>query len=113
MIGSETYKVGIYLRLSREDEQKGESGSISNQRDIIHKYIRENNLLYIDEYVDDGVSGTTFEREGFNKLIEDIEAKRINMVITKDLSRFGRNEGQQLRYLDYFAKKYKICCYFR
>lgn len=105
MIGSETYKVGIYLRLSREDEQKGESGSISNQRDIIHKYIRENNLLYIDEYVDDGVSGTTFEREGFNKLIEDIEAKRINMVITKDLSRFGRNEGQQLRYLDYFCEK--------
>ena len=44
MVGSETYKVGIYLRLSREDELKGESGSISNQRDIIHKYIRENNL---------------------------------------------------------------------
>ena len=97
MIGSETYKVGIYLRLSREDEQKGESGSISNQRDIIHKYIRENNLLYIDEYVDDGVSGTTFEREGFNKLIEDIEAKRINMGITKGVSRVGRNEVQQLR----------------
>ena len=72
MIGSETYKVGIYLRLSREDEQKGESGSISNQRDIIHKYIRENNLLYIDEYVDAGESGTTFDREGFNKLIEAI-----------------------------------------
>lgn len=51
------------------------------------------------------MSGTTFEREGFNKLIEDIEAKRINMVITKDLSRFGRNEGQQLRYLDYFCEK--------
>ena len=56
MIGSEVYKVGIYLRLSREDEKQGESGSIGNQRDIIHKYIRENNLLYIDEYVDDGVS---------------------------------------------------------
>ena len=102
MVGSETYKVGIYLRLSREDELKGESGSISNQRDIIHKYIRDNNLLYIDEYVDDGVSGTQFDRVGWNRLIEDIEAKRINMVITKDLSRFGRNEGQQLRYLDYF-----------
>ena len=105
MEGSETYKVGIYLRLSREDELKGESGSISNQRDIIHKYIRENNLLYIDEYTDDGVSGTQFDREGWNKLIEDIESKRINMVITKDLSRFGRNEGQQLRYLDYFYDK--------
>ena len=104
MIGSETFKVGIYIRLSREDELKGESGSISNQRDIIHKYIRDNNLLYIDEYVDDGVSGTQFDREGWNRLIQDIEAKRINMVITKDLSRFGRNEGQQLRYLDYFCE---------
>ncbi len=102
MVGSETYKVGIYLRLSREDEKQGESGSIGNQRDIIHKYIREHNLLYIDEYIDDGVSGTTFEREGFNRMMSDIESKRINMVITKDLSRFGRNEGQQLRYLDYF-----------
>ena len=102
MVGSETYKVGIYLRLSREDEKQGESGSIGNQRDIIHKYIREHNLLYIDEYIDDGVSGTTFEREGFNRMMNDIESKRINMVITKDLSRFGRNEGQQLRYLDYF-----------
>ena len=70
MIGSEIYKVGIYLRLSREDEKQGESGSIGNQRDIIHKYIRENNLLYIDEYVDDGVSGTTFEREGFNRMLD-------------------------------------------
>lgn len=105
MIGSKTYKVGIYLRLSREDELKGESGSISNQRDIIHKYIRENNLLYIDEYVDDGVSGTQFDRAGWNRLIDDIENNRINMVITKDLSRFGRNEGQQLRYLDYFYDK--------
>ena len=105
MIGSDIYKVGIYLRLSREDEKKGESGSIANQRDIIHKYIMDNNLLYIDEYIDDGVSGTTFEREGFNRMIDDIESKRINMVITKDLSRFGRNEGQQLRYLDYFFEK--------
>ncbi|MDD4376230.1 MAG: recombinase family protein [Clostridia bacterium] len=105
MVGSEIYKVGIYLRLSREDDKQGESGSISNQRDIIHKYIKDNNLIYIDEYVDDGVSGTTFERDGFNRMIDDIENKRINMVVTKDLSRFGRNEGQQLRYIDYFFEK--------
>ena len=106
MIGSETYKVGIYLRLSREDEKQGESGSISNQRDIILKYIRENNLIFIDEYVDDGVSGTQFDnREGWERLISDIENKRINMLITKDLSRFGRNEGQQLRYIDFFEEK--------
>ncbi len=105
MVSSEMYKVGIYLRLSHEDKLKGESGSISNQRDIIHKYIKENNLLYVSEYVDDGVSGTQFDRVGWNKLIEDIESGCINMVITKDLSRFGRNEGQQLRYLDYFYEK--------
>ena len=96
------YNVGIYLRLSKEDEKKGESTSISNQREIINKYINENKLLLISEYIDDGVSGTTFERMGFQKMINDIEKKKINMVITKDLSRFGRNEGQQLRYLDYF-----------
>lgn len=102
IILNEDYKVGIYLRLSREDDLKGESGSISNQRDIINQYIKENKLICVNEYVDDGVSGTQFDRDGWNKLISDIEAKRINMVITKDLSRFGRNEGQQLRYLDYF-----------
>jgi len=110
MVGSETYKVGIYLRLSREDEKKeahkSESGSISNQRDIILKYIREQNLIFIDEYVDDGVSGTEFaNREGWERLIADIENERINMVVTKDLSRFGRNEWQQLKYIDYFEEK--------
>jgi len=105
MVGGEIYKVGIYLRLSREDEKQSESGSISNQRDIILKYIREKNLIFIDEYVDDGVSGTGFNRNGWEKLIADIEEKRINCVITKDLSRFGRNEGQQLRYIDYFEEK--------
>lgn len=102
MVENKEYKVGIYLRLSREDELKGESGSISNQRDIIWEYIRKNNLIYVDEYVDDGISGATFDREGWDRLIEDINSKKIDMVITKDLSRFGRNEGQQLRYLDFF-----------
>lgn len=104
-MGSEIYKVGIYLRLSKDDIREGESGSISNQRDIILKYVRENNLILIDEYVDDGVTGTTFEREGWKRLIKDIEDKRINMVITKDLYRFGRNVGQQLLYLDYLQEK--------
>ena len=62
------YKVGIYLRLSREDERLGESGSISTQRDLLLNYIRDNNLIFIDEYVDDGVSGTTFDRERFNRM---------------------------------------------
>ena len=61
------YRVGIYLRLSREDEKLGESGSISTQRDLLLNYIRDHNLVFVDEYVDDGVSGTTFDRPGFRR----------------------------------------------
>ena len=78
------YKVGIYLRLSREDEKLGESGSISNKRDLLLNYIKDNNLSYVDEYVDDGISGTTFNRAGFNRMIKDCENKKINMILTKD-----------------------------
>ena len=85
------YKVGIYLRLSREDEKEGESSSITNQRALLMNYIKENKLIFVDEYIDDGVSGTTFNRAGFKRLIEDIQKKRINMVITKDTSRLGRD----------------------
>ena len=91
MITEATYKVGIYLRLSREDERLGESGSISTQRDLLLNYIRDNDLLFVDEYVDDGVSGTTFDRAGFNRMIEDCKSKKINMIITKDTSRLGRD----------------------
>ena len=106
MIGSETYKTGSYLRLSKEDLKLGESGSIGNQRDINLKKIKELNLLFINEYVDDGLTGTQFDiRDGWNKLVEDIENNKINCVIVKDLSRFGRNQAQQLRYIDYFEEK--------
>ena len=81
----------MYIRLSREDGENGESESIGNQRKILQRYIKENNLTLIKEYVDDGVSGTTFDRPGFNKMLEDIENRTINMVITKDLSRLGRD----------------------
>ena len=56
------YKVGIYLRLSREDSQNKESESISTQRELLLNYIKDNDLEFVDEYVDDGVSGTTFDR---------------------------------------------------
>ena len=75
------YRVGIYLRLSREDEKQGESGSISTQRELLLDYIKNNNLLFVCEYVDDGVSGTTFDRKGFNRMIRDCESKKINMII--------------------------------
>ena len=70
------YKVGIYIRLSKEDEEKekySESESIQNQRVLLMQYIKENKLNFVSEYVDDGVSGTSFDRPGFNKMIEDIE----------------------------------------
>jgi len=103
---NETYKVGIYLRLSRDDERDDESQSISNQRDFIMNYIIRNNLMLIDEYIDDGVSGTQFDRDGWTKLINDIENGRINMVITKDTSRLGRNISQSLYYsTEYFQEK--------
>lgn len=82
---------GMYIRLSREDGDKQESESIGNQRKILQRYIKENNLTLIKEYVDDGVSGTTFDRPGFKQMLQDIENKNINMVITKDLSRLGRD----------------------
>ena len=96
------YKVGIYLRLSREDERLGESGSISTQRDLLLNYIRDNNLLFVDEYVDDGVSGTTFDRAGFNRMIKDCEDKKINMIITKDTSRLGRDHIE----FGYYVERY-------
>ena len=100
---NETFKVGIYLRLSRDDEREDESQSISNQRDYIMNYIIKNNLMLIDEYVDDGVSGTQFDREGWKRLIQDIKNGRINMVITKDTSRLGCNISQSLYYCtEYF-----------
>ena len=81
----------IYIRLSKEDEHVLESESVVNQRKILINYIKENNLELYDEYIDDGYSGTTFDRPAFNRLIKDIESKKINIVITKDLSRLGRD----------------------
>ena len=95
----------MYIRLSREDGDKQESESIGNQRKILQRYVKENNLNFVKEYVDDGISGTTFDRPSFNELLQDIEIQNINMVITKDLSRLGRDYIKTGFYLeDYFPK---------
>lgn len=95
----------MYIRLSREDGDKQESESIGNQRNILQRYVKENNLNFIREYVDDGVSGTTFDRPGFCEMLQDIENQTINMVITKDLSRLGRDYIKTGFYIeDYFPK---------
>ena len=107
-IDNSKFKVAMYIRLSREDGDKLESESVSNQRIILERYIKENNLLLIDEYVDDGVSGTTFNRPQFNRLLNDIENEKINMVITKDLSRLGRDYIKTGYYLENFFPEKNI-----
>lgn len=94
-----TFKVAIYLRLSKEDDDlsvissnKSESNSISNQRQLILNYMKKHPELELyDEYKDDGKSGSNFERAEFQRMMEDIEAGRVNCVIVKDQSRFGRD----------------------
>ena len=105
---NKNYKVGMYIRLSREDGDKQESESIGNQRKIIERYVKENNLTVIDEYVDDGVSGTTFDRPEFNRLVTDIESQKINMVITKDLSRLGRDYIKTGFYIENYFPEHKV-----
>lgn len=86
------YNVGLYIRLSREDDDKAsESESITNQKSLLLQYVKENNLRVYDIYIDDGYSGTNFDRPDFNRLLNDIELGKINMVITKDMSRLGRD----------------------
>lgn len=94
MLGSlnKIYNVGLYIRLSREDDDKTlESESITNQKSLLLQYVKENNLRVYDTYIDDGYSGTNFDRPNFNRLLNDIELGKINMVITKDMSRLGRD----------------------
>ena len=86
------YNAGAYIRLSREDEDKNvESESIKNQKSLIYQYAKENNFSIEKTYIDDGYSGTNFDRPEFKRMINDIESKKINMIITKDMSRLGRD----------------------
>lgn len=86
------YNVALYIRLSREDDDKTlESESITNQKSLLLQYVKENHLRVYDIYIDDGYSGTNFDRPDFNRLLNDIESGKINMVITKDMSRLGRD----------------------
>ncbi len=107
----EFYKVGLYIRISKEDDNKfhkreSESESIVNQRSLLINYLKCNGFILSDEYVDDGFSGTNFDRPNFKRLINDIEEGKINCVITKDLSRLGRDYIQCGYYVEqYFPLK--------
>ena len=85
------YNTALYLRLSRDDELQGESGSIQTQRIMLRDYAQTHGLHVVGEYVDDGWSGTNYDRPAFQRMIDDIEDGKINCVVTKDLSRLGRN----------------------
>lgn len=84
------YYAALYMRLSKDDGQS-ESTGISAQRSILRLYSKEHGFEIAGEYIDDGYSGTNFDRPAFRRMIADIECKRINLVLTKDLSRLGRN----------------------
>jgi len=95
-----------YLRISKEDENPYESESINNQKSIITKYTEENGFTITKFYIDDGYTGTNFNRPGFISLLDDIESKKVNIVITKDMSRLGRDYIEVGRYIEiYFPLK--------
>jgi DNA invertase Pin-like site-specific DNA recombinase len=100
------YNVGLYIRLSKEDETEGPSESVNNQKSLLSQFATDHRLSVYDTYIDDGWSGTNFDRPDFKRLIGDIEAKKVNMVITKDLSRLGRDYILTGHYMErYFPEK--------
>lgn len=81
----------FYCRLSHDDDTAGDSNSIQNQKHLLERYAQDHNIAHYRYYVDDGFSGTNFNRPGFKEMMNDIEAGTVNMVVVKDMSRFGRN----------------------
>ena len=98
----------LYCRLSRDDELQGDSNSIVNQKKILEKYAREHGYSNFKFYVDDGISGTTFNRPGFQQMIADIEAGLVKRVIIKDMSRFGRDYLQVGMYTEIMFPEHDI-----
>lgn len=106
---TKSFRVGLYMRLSREDGDKEESSSVTNQREMLKRYVSEQeNFFIVKEYVDDGYTGTNFDRPGFKQMIEDIEAGIIDTVITKDLSRLGRERLGVGHYTEIYFPEHNI-----
>lgn len=99
---------GLYMRLSKDDEGSGESASISTQRDILRAYAGQNGITVREEYVDDGYSGTTCERPAFRRMLAAIKAGEINCVLTKDLSRLGRNSAKTTELVEEFFPRHRV-----
>ena len=102
------YRVGIYTRLSNDDGTNEESVSINTQKKILTDFVRNKGWTIAKIYVDDGYSGGNFERPDFKRMIQDIENKEIDCVITKDLSRLGRNYIDCGFYLEIYFPEHQI-----
>ena len=106
------YKVAIYIRLSKEDVDKGfdESESIVNQRKLLIEYVEKLGWEYelVDTYIDPGYTGTNFNRPDFQRMVHDIELGKINMVITKDLSRLGRDYIETGEYIEKWFPEHEV-----
>jgi DNA invertase Pin-like site-specific DNA recombinase len=98
--GQDEKITALYCRLSQDDGLEGESNSISNQKEILMDYAKKHGYLHPQFFVDDGISGTTFDRAGFKEMEAMIEAGKVSTVIVKDLSRFGRNYLEVGQYLE-------------
>ena len=102
------YNTALYMRLSRDDESYGDSVSIETQRTILQQYAKEQGLHVVGEYVDDGWSGTNFERPSFQRMMDDVEAGKVNCIVTKDLSRFGREHVMMDYYLEFLFPEKRV-----
>ena len=102
------YHAALYIRLSKEDESEGPSQSVQNQESLLREFVQQHRLSVYDTYIDDGWSGTSFDRPAFQRMITDIEAKKVNMVITKDLSRLGRDYILTGHYMERYFPEHRV-----
>ena len=103
------YKAALYIRLSRDDGDKPESDSVVNQKRILESFVASQpNIELTDTYIDDGFSGANFERPAFLRMMADVYAQKINCVIVKDSSRFGRNASESGRYIGEIFPKLRV-----
>jgi len=102
------YHAALYIRLSKEDENEGPSESVNNQKSLLNEFVRQHRLSVYDTYVDDGWSGTSFDRPSFQRMISDIEARKVNMVITKDLSRLARDYIMTGHYMERYFPEHRV-----
>ena len=102
------YHAALYIRLSKEDENEGPSQSVQNQESLLREFVQQHRVSVYDTYVDDGWSGTNFDRPSFQRMIADIEAKKVNMVITKDLSRLGRDYIMTGHYMERYFPEHRV-----